>query len=851
MPGGSLLRRLAFAAALVSSAAAGPNTAVAPSSVSSSLRQEGETSTWVSTIVGDQHQSTSAQTLSSRRLDTSETDTVLDKMMVQASQTGNRVRKAIKWLRGGSDEFYQQLITAVKINICESNEEKTTRFVPADDSKAYKYSNGSCVTLINAKDHATVDAYYQQKCEVKPNCHWADFDPQMDTNRLTTFDKNKTMTPDEATAKVKAYANSVMVFAVPGIVLSVLSMLTMFFFLLCRCCCNKCGGRAPRASGYSRSEIFMPVFFFLAFGAGICVCAAFSFFHREIALDGISATFNGVDNTLQNASEWTYTISAPLEHIRDTVLDATANISSALSGLGGIGDDLDTFVGLLDKIADDISVNALPEGCDADKDVICIPCVVCGLIGSEVTASTMQIKTNAEPAVNEVEIMHGQIEVLLVDIAGEVRDELNEQVDMISGIRATITKVQDQMGNVEEYFSTYRPIIASAIRIIFAFGAAFVAGVGFIGVLFGLSPFKALATIIHIAYFLGFLALFMSFLISAVALGVSILMGDTCEVVDMFSRNWTVPLGDDTGRIANACFRNESLIGVLGLEDKLAFARGGIAFPDIDITEVTDFSQLTNLSDTVLNTTAEDVFPVSGMLNDSIDLLNTLTGQTAGSCTPGGGHYVADATILTPWNVTSDPPASSGFSFMVQRYHAYDDDCGSSNPIAVPFSCYGDTCPFSLRVGQEYLESSSLYTVKVTSESFVEKLRADVFALVTFSVSFAAKITDMVAAVLAVKAQLEASLIKDVDEFEDVMYCTFAADGYAEIFDALCGDVVPSLTMLSLLLYLAGFFLIPVNVCLIILAKRLRVRRHRRLVVEDDIKGSKPPETEQSATETI
>ena len=52
---------------------------------------------------------------------------------------------------------------------------------------------------------------------------------------------------------------------------------------------------------------------------------------------------------------------------------------------------------------------------------------------------------------------------------------------------------------------------------------------------------------------------------------------------------------------------------------------------------------------------------------------------------------------------------------------------------------------------------------------------------------------------------------EDLDQSYDVMY------------DYLCIDMLPALVMIALMIFLAGLFLIPLNLCILLLAKRLSV----------------------------
>ncbi|RLN71390.1 hypothetical protein BBJ28_00015753 [Nothophytophthora sp. Chile5] len=776
--------------------------------------------------------------LTSRRLVTQATASA------QANEVGAKVRKAIKQLRGGSDTFYNEVITAGKIYLCEKNATNKVRFVSKSNKNAYLYDNGTCVLLpISAlSGDDVVNAYKQGQCEVKPNCYWGPIEPG-DTTRLTIYaEADSTMDKKGADAKIKDWLTGIAGFAIPGVILSVLSLLTMIFFLICRCCCNRCGGRSPREDGYTCMQKFLPILFFLLFAVGVVAVSAVALLYRDTMLTAVDDMFNATSDTLTNASGWIVDLRTPMEKIRDKVVTSADLVSVELNGTDFIEGGVDGMVTELRTFGGYSANRMIPENCVIDTDNttnpddedidadgrVCLPCIVCQTISSEVATASDQIETNAAPGVEQLGTVKKQLNDQLVGISTSVRDSVNAQVVTAN---STISKVDDFQSQVDDYnskFQSYRDMVGYAIMAFFALAIA-VIGLGFIGILLGLTPLKVLANILHIAYFIGFIALFLTFIVSAVALALGVVLGDACEVTLILSGNWTLALGDSADMV-NACFQNESLIDALNLSSKLEFARGGIDFPSIDVSSMLDFSELDTFSNTILATN-ESTFPFNETkFDDAIVVFNSYATQVTQNCNPSDS-YTAE-NLLQPWEDTGVARVGdeSAVEYVTARFVPYNTSCdgtGQHNGVpndnkGKPFVCSSGTCAFSDFMTELFGGLYDMASVKNGVTVFVDELHHNITGVTNYTDAFKENTTRMNDGVNDIKSDLQSSLISYVDDFENTMYCTFIADGFWNIYKALCGDLMPALTMIALMLFLAGIFLIPVNICLIIAVKRLK-----------------------------
>ncbi|TMW66880.1 hypothetical protein Poli38472_011996 [Pythium oligandrum] len=479
------------------------------------------------------------------------------------------------------------------------------------------------------------------------------------------------MTNDEAENKLKKWIQDVALFIIPGIILAVISLLTMIFFFMCRCCCNRCGGRHPSREVYSRMQKIVPVLIVLLVGVAIVVGGASALSYRTTLTTGATQLFNATSETLFNTPQQMTAARLPLEVIRDKVVDVAGQIQVKLEGTDFILDGLTGFVVLLDDLVTYTTGRVLPYGCtptSSNKD-LCFPCLVCLLIPASVSNVLSEMNDTAGANVEQLKIARGSIISLLIAQASSIRSILNDKIKLI-------TNIEEPMN------SAHGDVVDARARAV---------SLGLIGGLFGLAPLKRLVNTIHIGYSVGFVALIALFLVSAVFLGTSAFFVDVCEISAILQKDWTLAVSGDQGKAMNACFRNESLIQVFELEEYLAFARAGIPFPDIQVDQMLAFTQLNAFVDAIRKTDKTTFqIDIAGMLA----VLNMYTGQTETQCNPGNKY--TKASMLEPWTVTpsvsrnSDETAETYF----KRYYAtYDTACDPKKGDGKPFQCTSGASP--------------------------------------------------------------------------------------------------------------------------------------------------------------
>lgn len=791
-----------------------------------------------------------------RRLTT--TNDTLDEAVAQANEIGESVRDAIKKLRGGSDDFYHDLIDAVKIYLCEEKvksksldpeKNPSIRYVSSSSDLAYKDDNGNCIYINRGVliESDVINEYdNNHMCEVEPNCYWREIN-DTNTNRFAVYAEDvgissDNMTYDDAKDKLMKWVQGLLIFVVPGVILSALSLLTMIFFIMCRCCCNRCGGRSPKEGGYTCMQKFWPLLFFLLFSIGVIGVAAASLIYQKTLTTAVSDIFDSASGTLGNGSDWVIKLQTPLEGISKTVVESADKVEVTLAGTDFIKDGITGLTTALDEFERDTAGRTLPANCVVHaSDPYCVPCDVCTTISTSVGDASSEIKAKAEPGVKKLDEVRTMLTTELVSIKNSVRSQIDDAVDSMLG--NLNTSLNDGGKDVTTYQGNYddQKIAQQAgVLVLFALALVVIA-LGLVGILFGLTPLKFLANIIHIAYIVGFIALIITFIVSSIFLAISVLLGDACEVTLIFVNDWTVPLGNSVaGDVANACFNGDSLIDVFDLSASLNFSN--VEFPNLDTSTMLDFSSLRAFTQTISDTDSS-TFPINSTLpQDFFDAINEYTNQTVGSCVVSDGNYTQD-NIFEPWIANGDSSGSgTQADYIKSRYSTYDSLCTNqpSNPTSngISYECTVATnpCDFSTFVAELYNPAYQFVLLKESAEDFVDDMHTNIGKVTTVTDTFTTKTTDLNNKIVTIKDELTGSLLKYVDDFKGEMYCTFIKDGFFEIYNSLCGDLMPAFTMISLLLFLAGLFLIPVNVCLIIALKRLKARGNGSHVMDSEMK---------------
>ncbi|KAG9404758.1 hypothetical protein AC1031_004963 [Aphanomyces cochlioides] len=771
--------------------------------------------------------------------------TVSNGTLDSAKKFSQDALKFLTNLRGGDSAFYQHLVTTFKIKWCELDVNSDShsdaaevnavfsgsddnylpyyRFVPSASKYALKNSTGQCTQV--KKPSADISRLYNNNyCEVKANCYWRDVDPTSLTDRVPVYTTKQGPQPPDGDYRVsdadeflKTYAKSFGSVVLPPLILLILSIISIILFIICRCCCNKCGGRQGKPGGYTCMEKFLPILFFLLFAIAILVLAALSYVYWGVVTTSVGNIFDFVQSFIDKTIEWTSNLLIPLNDIGATVISSSDSISTQLDGSGFIEDGLTGITNRLTTFAASTDHVTLPLKCVVGQDAFCTACQVCTNINTQITGVNQQISSAAGSGVSQLKTTRGQIKSSLLDAKSTIRDVVKTATTKQQSLIDTLNKNTQPIVDIHKTWNDNTQVLKYAIVALFALSIVVIV-LGLLGILFGLTPLRALVPIMHLAYSIAFIAIIVTFVLSAAFLGVSVLLGDVCQVADILSANWTTVLGD-TGKIVDTCFQNTSLIEVLNLAPQLAFATS-ITFPTLDVNSMLSFSSLDQFASTIGSTTSSTFQVDTTLMQTALQGLNNQTTVNQNPCVVSDGRYTVD-NILTPWLANSQQQTSgqTGEQYMKSRYSTYNTAC---NNLPTRCSPSATTCQYSDFVTEMWKNVSTLRSIQLDAASFVTNMTTNMTNLVTYVNGWKSNIRGLANNISAIGTSLGGTLIKDVNSIKSLMTCEYVATTYNSIDNEFCVNMVPSFLMIALFLFLMGIFLIPVIITLIIMAKRLR-----------------------------
>ncbi|CAK4136852.1 unnamed protein product [Aphanomyces euteiches] len=780
----------------------------------------------------------------------------LDGHAVAVSQGALRTLQKI---RGGTPQFYSKLFTSLQIYLCDQlnhrlqpgfadaknavwdSQDATVppyiRFVRRDHPNALKDGNGTCIQAPHAAQDV-LDKYAAGYCEVQPNCYWTD--PRnvtaADADRTPFYSKEQatpptsSLTVSAATSELYDWARAIALCIAPAIALAVVSLLSILIYLSCRYCCNRCGGRHPSPRVYSFRQKSIPIGLFVLFGIAIAALSIVALVYNKVIVSSVDGTFDDVLNLVNGTKSWLQAAEEPLVHVRDTVDGSVDLIAADLANSTFVEEGLNGFVTRLDAFAAKSANVVLPTGCDGSKDVICIACDVCTTINSQTTAAKDQMQSIAAQGIDQLATARQIVLSTLVDANATIQSSVNDGVNMLDAFGSPIASVEESITDVQTTWKEQTLVRRAAIVALFALALVIVV-LGLVGIFFGLTiRCRPLVFILHFAYAFGILAIVLLFIVSAVFLALSVLMTDVCHLSDYVAADWTPLLGGIGGAAINACFRNDSLVHALQLDDAFAFAHE-ISIPhSTNLLSMLDFSALDIFAAQILAAN-ETTFPeLSSLTNSSLGALNVYTSAEALSrtfppdqvaqCAIHDGQYEL-SSIKTPWMANHDaaPDSStSPSSYMASRYKPYRSGCSS-----VPISTCARrvACPYDLFVTELYSNTSTLVDVSKDAAAFVSTMHSNMKELQMYASTFKTNVTALVAALDDVGDTLASSLLKDVDAFQAHMTCTFVATDFHALQASVCDNLTPAILMVAICLFFGGICMLLVVVALLLLVQRL------------------------------
>ncbi|KAF0720799.1 hypothetical protein AaE_010274, partial [Aphanomyces astaci] len=416
---------------------------------------------------------------------------------------------------------------------------------------------------------------------------------------------------------------------------------------------------------------------------GLTLCALL---YNNVIVDSIDRLFDDVLGLVQDIVAWIHSAETPLVHVRDSVEGSVSAISSQLVSSSFIENGLHGIVAQLQQFAHDTADVVLPHGCVEGVDVICIPCEVCSEVNVQASNAANQMDATAADGISQLQSTRDTIVRTLVDTKDSIKSTVDAGVNAVNGFTPVFLDANTTIRNVQVTWQEQTVARRGAILALFAVAIAILV-LGTVGIVLGLTPLRCLAIGLHVAYILGFVALVFLFVVSALFLAFSVLLGDACQLSSIVASDWSPVLGASGGVALNACFHDKSLLEALQLQDALSFA-DAIEIPTIDLSSMLTFDSLDQFAQAILSADPT-TFDVGVDASQLVQVLNVYTNGNSlatnfptlsRDCNPHDGQYSIE-TMGIPWEANGEGATNDGMSpasYIAARYAPYRRACAAT-----------------------------------------------------------------------------------------------------------------------------------------------------------------------------
>lgn len=406
----------------------------------------------------------------------------------------------------------------------------------------------------------------------------------------------------DKSSSLRSYVTGIAIW--PGIAL-ILSLASLFLVLPITCCCRNCqccrkcqskccqreGPPSDRRKLISLAVLASLMAFILAVAsAGLAYNQKVTDTQRQVRQAGhtlMSDTRDKIDELTGDVEALNTSLNAVLPAMQalvdETALAMTTGITAAQSGLTTQGQNM---------------LNATVRG---------YFCSACQTAGYQLISSGEQVGDTLGPVVEALADIRSEIESTLIDAQETINEALTEAVDrMADAKRETI----DFDNNIDHYGTDYvghydyiRNAVTAAVYSL-AFLIFVILTIGLLTLIYSDCSKSASSETASCAGYGAFLVAYVMFMMLAIHVPLSLLVADTCLMVDKREIDISSVFPDDSGdltepnrTISNAiktCLCDENFISTFGYDADLEF-RNKITFPDeakVSINFTTQIAQL-------------------------------------------------------------------------------------------------------------------------------------------------------------------------------------------------------------------------------------------------------------------
>ena len=542
-------------------------------------------------------------------------------------------------LRGKPLSFYKAVVDNMIMAICDV-EAKSERCVDESSLEAAKDWKESCIVT---SDHVCPAAM----CERTSNCYWNSVLPG--ENRTTRYPHDDYAKAADALWGIKSgsYARGIVNLMLPGLIISIVSILLWFVFFVgryCCCClwtsCRVCFLCSPIPNGdgyYICRQVVAPSLMYAFCLIAIAISGSLAFIGNEDINIAATNSFYQASGLLEDLGLFLDRSRLPLDNIQDIVQDAAVDARRIFNGTVYVKETALKIVSAFTDFGtihvDGLGLSNAQTGFDAALE---------------------GFNRQVNPVVDEIQGMLDTLEMDLYSNVDMIQSAIVSAIDSVDSFNEQTVTWQDEIHRIEgQEFST-RKIRKLSIMGIFVF-ALTVTFAGFIGIL--ASKRDRHHKMFHLLNIAGILCAILgsiAFVLASVGLSIGVLWHDACVITSIVTSDFEPLVGDKVATGANACFNDTNLAVAFNVTEKIDFQakldKGLAIVGEVNVTE--KFGQVFN--------PLEDIQELIGKISTtSLRVLNKATALNTDTC-PFNDTYNKN-NIYEPWLANTDKDVTPWF----------------------------------------------------------------------------------------------------------------------------------------------------------------------------------------------
>ena len=437
------------------------------------------------------------------------------------------------------------------------------------------------------------------------------------------------------TTQTTSWVRGTAYYAIPGLVMAVLTLVTWVSFACYQCCCRRSTGYREESK---RREYGVPAAL-LFFTLLACIFAAVGLAYNSAVTSGLTSTSGGGPSLQTTNTSIVYTpqSSTPgLTTAAQDILDdlqtffftfplllsqVTAEVNAVVPQIRGRVADASQLVSNLVALEQQLtstldsveSFSAYNYTCDGQ----------CSAFLTPLANVTQQVSAIAVPVAQVVQADIGSIDASIVSSQDSINADFQSAISQLSDVYSQTLSYQDDANTAIDDTRKYnhdREAATVALLVLPLLSLVLLV------VAMALHSSALLKVNVHLL----FLVSIIMWLLFAVHLALTSGSADSCIYVDGVEVDLPSYVDTDVSNVLQACLLNTSLITAVNISAPLSFAFN-IAIPNITAMEqLVDFNELATLNSTVYSLSLDVFgFNVTEVTAERVDALQQLNALTA------------------------------------------------------------------------------------------------------------------------------------------------------------------------------------------------------------------------------